>query len=889
MAILDTIKSPWNGEGGSEQTAIAKSCPNCGTRLEFTDADKYVTCEGCEISFTVAELLNAPSAAMATAAPAALDLSSIVIESAESGLIYLESFFENYDWDAYKNSSTILIKDLNTMVEKNKIRQGAVAAAWRLDYESVATPLSKKLEGLAGLEAKMAEEHNGKDSTGVLAYFDRYKGIAVALIDNRDKLIKRMENDLAYAKKLGLDAALWEAKSAELTALTKALKAVKNPEAPLDLAQVADKQKKIDREMVRIFKEKGIDVAAEYKNACSYYAQNTNDKRAALKIFESIRGYGDSLAYIEKINKYFNYYGKFFNFFGTNFVYKVREGASLPLINPTAKSDKKSKSEPPSEEETYTGQTLALHEVVDGEAAEKPLIENISQIIAYYGSKLFYLKLGKTICSFDLGSKINTELYTAKKPSDLKIFADTKANTVYYSTDKTAIFFRSRLDLVVDNPGCFAKLLGKGQTIHSRRNNYAVYKLDLLNDTCEIVIDQIVDIIDRRGDYLFYTVAEELAKGEVETEETEKDLRKLSVMAMHTATGKQETVFKENCDIKAIWENKIVYTLYAPNRYNLDLHVFDIDTKSDVLIEKNVYSFLTVTEGRIFYYVGNSTYRPLFSNNLEGTDRVEIMTNIERIVKVEAGWIYVMKGSSRNALLVKISTDGKQRLVICSQFQKSVKVTDSYIYYVDTRNSLRVVRSDGQDNLLIAENIDLNNVIVDHNCIYYLRRERVGAKMGASLYRMDIDGHNIRKLLFNVISMKNYDDNTLYVERADQIRFNIFFPAPSKKAEREEVKTFDLTRYYKYDKTSGELDNVLTVGMPHPKKYEATGCFGKKSELEPIFTEIPIEDDFEEKGERAGTAMSEQVAEKEEEDAAAAAKAASNPLKGCNLLSRFKK
>ena len=56
---------------------------------------------------------------------------------------------------------------------------------------------------------------------------------------------------------------------------------------------------------------------------------------------------------------------------------------------------------------------------------------------------------------------------------------------------------------------------------------------------------------------------------------------------------------------------------------------------------------------------------------------------------------------------------------------------------------------------------------------------------------------------------------------------------------------------------------MLVVGMPHPKKYEATGCFGKKSDLEPIFTEIPIEEEFEEQGERAGSALTAQMEEQQ--------------------------
>ena len=129
---------------------------------------------------------------------------------------------------------------------------------------------------------------------------------------------------------------------------------------------------------------------------------------------------------------------------------------------------------------------------------------------------------------------------------------------------------------------------------------------------------------------------------------------------------------------------------------------------------------------------------------------------------------------------------------------------------------------------------------------------------------MDIEGHNVRKLLFDVRSMKNYDDNTLYVERDDKIRFHIVFPAPRKKDEKEFDETFDLTRYYRFDKNTYEMENILTVGMPHPSKYQLKGCIlGKKKDLESIFTEIPIEEEFEEQGERAGSALTAQMEEQQ--------------------------
>lgn len=871
MAILDTVKnqiptlSAEEAPARPSATLIKKLCPKChGSMLEFYENDDYVDCFACDESISVRDLLRSSESNFGAADGGSASL-AVVVDSPESGLIYLENFFANYDWEMYNQETGILIREIDDMVENNKIRQGASPVSWLLDFRSVSIPLRKRLEGLDALEAELVAGYSA-DNTGIMDLFDRYKNNVDALITNKPALLKRLQNDISFAERQGLDDANLQEMRAEAETLTAALEKVKEVQKLVDLPAVAEKQARIDKEMISAFKAKGIDVVAEYKNACMYFNQNTRDKRVALRTFESIRGYADSISYIEKINRYFNYYHKFFHFFDTDYVFKTHAGA-VPVLDPTAKSEKKgcfskkSKPLPLSEEDAYTGDTLELYEVVNGEPAAEPILKSITSIIKYYGSILYYVKLGRMVCAFDLATGNHVELLAAENASDLKVCADNQERYCYMGRAGKSIYIRKRLDVIIEKAGCKDKLFGKKDTVVERRNNYAVYELKLDDCTCNLMLDQVVDIIDRRDQYLFYTVAEELPHGEVETEETRRALKKLAIMAMNTATYEKEVIFKEDCDIRAISGTKIVYTRRAPNRFNLDLHVLDMVTKQDLTVEKNIYRFLAVINGKIFYYVGNKNYQPLFSNNYEGTDRVEIMTNVERVIGVIAGWIYVMKGYGRNALLVKISADGKQRLIICSQFRQSVKITDSHIYYVTSGNALRVVRSDGKENTLIAEDIDLNNVCVDKDCIYYLRSEWTGKRTNKSLYRMDMDGHNVSKLLFNVNSMKNYDDRTLYVEREDQIRFRILFPALHKKDERETVDTFDLTRYYRYDKETGEMKNILTVGMPHPSHYEAKGCLGKKTDLETVFTEIPIEDEFEEKGERAGTALFEQAAE----------------------------
>ena len=895
MAILDTIKNQFNQNQASEEDesprgkVIKKLCPNChGSTLEFYETDTVATCYACDESISVAELLAAPASADGAVASAGAAVAvPVMVDSPESGLVYLENFFSNYDWNAYNRNAVILLSDINKMVEDNKIKQGASPASWLLDFLSVSIPMKMKLKGLEPQEAEVAAAYNGVDNTAALSIFDRYRNITNALLNQKDALIKRMENDITFAKRQGLDAEKVQEISAELEAIKAALAGLKRVNEITDLTAVAKKQEKINTDMIQSFKEKGIDVVAEYEKACKYYEQGGNDKRLALQIFESIRGFGKSLSYIQKINYYFNYHGEFFNFYGGYYVYKTHEGNKIAL-DPTddggkkgclakkggnaaaavAKSgkkgclSKKGGEDGLSEEDAFSGNTLELYEVVNGEPADEPILKGITDIIKYYGSVLYYVKLDKIICAFDLATRVSTELMRVENAEDLKLSAN-NGKYYYFNKTSTAMYILKRLEFVTEKAGCKDILRGKKDMPIEHRNNYEVYELNFVKGTCERVINEIVDIVYSRDNFLFYTYADEIPAAQNDKDNRlPKPVPKLNVMVMNTDTHKSATLFKEDCKVVSLVGTRIIYTKRKPNRLNLDLHVFDMATKTDNLIENNIYSYLTNENGRVYYRVGNERFAPLFSNNFEGTDRLEVITHLSRVAMISAGWMYIIKGSGRNTALFKVSVDGKQRLFICSQFKETVKITDSHIYYITVDGDLRVVRSDGRENTFIAENINASKVQIDDNYIYYLRREPVSSIFkGNSLYRMDMSGHNIRKLLFNVVSMKNYDDNTLYVEKEDKIRFHIFVPAPRKKDEKEYDETFELTRYYKYDKATGEMDNILTVGMPHPEKYEAKGCLGKKKEMESIFTEIPIEDDFEEIGERAGATFNEQLGE----------------------------
>jgi hypothetical protein len=98
--------------------------------LWFKKSDKVVEC-CCNNEYTPSELLSGASNgnAAAAAAPVAADLFQLV-DNPESGIIYLESRFATYNWEAYCEDAAIIIPEIDAMVEKNKIKHHDL---WILD------------------------------------------------------------------------------------------------------------------------------------------------------------------------------------------------------------------------------------------------------------------------------------------------------------------------------------------------------------------------------------------------------------------------------------------------------------------------------------------------------------------------------------------------------------------------------------------------------------------------------------------------------------------------------------------------------------------------------------------------------------------------------------
>lgn len=840
-----------------------RTCPKCGFNLVFEDITKPVYCECCEQ--TIAWDTDRTAAASSDDTVASTSMAMTVpammgFDNPESGIVFIENFFDNYNWTPYMLSPDIKIREIAKVVDNNKMTNGACAISWYLDYKALAYPLRKKIEGLAKHQQEMADLYNPVDPSDALALFDSYQRVCRALVNNKECVFKQLDNAIKYAEKFNLEAARMSEIKNDYTALKAAFeKEVVITKEISDIPAYAAARDAASKKIAEELAAKGIDAATTYQQAVNFYNDANPNKSTALALFEKVRGYGDSVLYIKKINQYFNFDDTMYRAFGKYYIYKAEDYTptlDLKNLGEIAKKVKKAKKEAapaPESTEPTAVKALSLYEVVDGKPAKESSIKGIDQIIGCYGGRLYYFKSNDGIYCYDVFT--HTEAAICKgKNSDFK----NESNEYEYgkSSDGSSFYVKKKVtkEILPEAKGCavmkkFKKDAAPVSTFDPL-NPYCVVSIDMKTNTCTTIVQKLAAVAERHNDKLFYTLLEkpEPAKSGCLNKLTGKTPKepevKTRLMVCDVAKGMNKQVLDDDCEIHTVYNDYIVYSLWMPNELNKDLHVLNIYTGKDIIVEQNIFNYFAIYGGKVYYTVGNKDYCPLVSNNFEGTDRREIMPRVANIIGERGGWLYVKKGYKKNAALFKVSLDGTEIVPLCSQFSHIAReIEDNYIYYVDVFNSLRVMRIDGKENRKLADNV--TKVFPSDEGLYYVRNEYVEANTKAlSLYLMDKGGRNVKKIKFNVDVVQNDPTtDTIYYSKEENLRFRVYLPGKEAEAVYEFHK---INRFYVMDKNTGESKLVLTIGWPEGSTE--TGCLFRKKKVEYIYEVAPVILSYKRKG-----------------------------------------
>ncbi|MBQ9118199.1 MAG: DUF5050 domain-containing protein [Clostridia bacterium] len=822
---------------------LSGTCPGCGQPLAYTSGknDETIECPSCGRLVVAAELMSSNPASSESAQRTKVNAIASAImgfDNPESGVVFIENFFDNYDWADYQKHADVYIDELDEVVENNKMKNGAVPTAWYLDYKSVAVPVRKKIEGLAELSKQIGEKYAPDAEMDMFQIYDSYGNICKALTAEKETLFKRLDNSVKYAEKFALDKTRLSEIKADLTAL-KALfdKEVKEVDDISKMPAYIAAQTAYDKVKSKEFAENGIDAKSVYEEALEQFNGENPNKRTALSLFEDVRGYKDSVKYIDLINQYFSFNSELYRCFGKHFIFKKETYTSTLDVSAL----KKKKGAAPAEAQ-QSASALSLYEIVNGEPEKEPIVKGITQMIACYGSKLYYFKENQGICSFDVFNKLESTIDEGKM-AEYRINGDLKCAVVNKGRSFYVQKFYSKK---IAASGCGAKKQ-PAATETVTENPYSIIVVDMVHNTSTTVVPRLTEMVEIFEDSLFYTFLDKeitTTKGSgCGAKATTTTTPKIVFMVCDLVTGENKQVLDQDCMIHGVYDGKVVYSQYEPNALNQDLYVYDLATDESKLIEKNIYNFFTLKKDKIYYLVGNEEYCPLIRNSFDGSAREEIMQNVEEIINVIGDWLYVKKGrkGSLNSAIVKVSGDGKKRVLLCTQYKSNAEIQGNFVYYVDIFNALRCVRIDGKKNIRIAK--DVYRVWSTTDCLYYVRYEQVGEKEKAlSLYKMDKEGHNVRKLSFNVQAV-TYDklNKTLYFKKKESAIFKAYKPHHEKEAVQQ---VYELDKFYTMDMNTEETKLVLTLGLPHANEVKS-GCGGKKTDIDMVYEEVPFTRSYE--------------------------------------------
>lgn len=835
----------------SEKQILTVNCPFCASVVEYNSGSSVATCGSCDRSFDVQKALKESETSHYSGPTSVASLqaggfkTSITpvqaIDDSENGLAYINNFFDKHDWEEYKYSSEIFISEIVDMVEKIKMKNAASCSTWELDFVTVSTLVNKKIEGLTKLREEIVEPFTGEDDTELLDELDNISRVSSALIAGRRLIIQNLKTDIEYFVKYG--GAKTKAAEFEkvLKQLEKNIGTVTHIDDLYQIPEIQEKIKKKEKEVLKKYEAMGLDVESIYAEAIKNYEEGKQTK--AVELLYSIREYKDCARRISYINSMFRFGSEYYRFGNYSFAKGKNvklEGNRENLLN--MKNIKSSMQKVDAEQNQETDKGLfALYPVTDAMVEKDPLIADIASIICSFGSNIYYVGKKQTIKVYNLDNKTTTTLMKLHGNATLVDFNE--ENSHYFSKDGRKLLFKTTINTLIKQEaagGCSKKASQPiAPKVAKKVNNFNLHVINLATSEINHIGEEVTDIVDAFNDEVFVTISFKDEEKNVTTK----------LYEYRFDTNSVSSVLNENCAIHNVVNNHVIFSKWDPNSLNENLYSFSMETRETILIEDNIYNYFDIINDRVYYTVGNLTNLPLFSNSIKGDDRKEILNNVESIFAIKAGYMYAVKShGGLNKRLVKISADGNTRYTVCGNFSKIIQIVNGYVYFLDRNDCLRIVRSDGCKERLIAENVDPDNVIVSTNYIFFTRREVVGRKVvGQSLYRLDLSGHNLKKLVFNVLKVQDYDTEYLYYSKKLVERYECVVRQPNGQTDKS-VSDYNLSVIYKFSKTNFTSEEILVTGRPSdkttPVENQASGCGSKKQKqkfIHTTYTKLPLQ------------------------------------------------
>ena len=723
-------------------------CPTCGGDLRSANDGKEMVCVYCEnVIVPVDETPAVVQKENNTANGGSVRIEGIKTPS--SALAYMEQFFEEYDWEAFSYSQSLSVSAMDRLADSLKITSADDKKTWFVCFKAIYVPFSRKAEFCKNILESIVKSYKNGD-LDAYSKFDAYKRITDDLRAGMNDIIAKLGKILCKAEKYGASAD----EIAELEACIKNIKGLCTVNIYSDIESVPEIIAFINEKntyIAQTLASKGIDAQREYDKA--KYLIREKKYVEALHTLRLLQGYSDSHSLIEQLDKYF-------------LISDVLEiGGKLYLY-------KKSNAD---------SAGLNLYPAIDSKFSDKPVIEDIDQIITNYADILYYLGNDRTLYKFDFSANVKTKLYNNRL---------SKKNIHVYGR---------RVFLVGETSGDFD-------------NKTNIVELDTPTGNVKVLIENIKAATAFNGNKIVYSIA--VPKSETQDAKTEYMTCILDVNTMRSIT-----LGMKDITVEGYIKNCAVYTRIAPNEYNRDLYIKSLTTdEPERLIEANIFRFCNIIENKIFYYIGNSNNETLININPDGTQRQEWGHYTSKLLFSQGGWIYYIRSAGYTSILCKSKLGTDDFTVIATDIEEFIEIKNGYLYYIDGDSDLMKVRMDGSNLQTLCDDVDTVLSVKENKIVFISSDDTIirgegetrRSKDVKSIYAVDFTGSGRCKLAYDVKTAKAYDENTVYYissEKTDSLN-------------DEEIQLQDVL--YKLDVETNTVQKLICLNI----QKQASGCSG---------------------------------------------------------------
>lgn len=429
-------------------------------------------------------------------------------------------------------------------------------------------------------------------------------------------------------------------------------------------------------------------------------------------------------------------------------------------------------------------QTMNLYRTAHGEIIDKPVIKGIKRIVINYADVLYYIDRKNRLRKYNLSKNTDERL----------------CNNIYLKGEIYA--YDRRVFLTV-----------KASRDESSRSTSTVVELDSATGKVKKFLKGISEILSLTESKMIYTVFSKKSS-KYETNIIDVDTKNIVRLG------------SKQINVEGFVDDFVIYTQMSPNEFNKNLYVRSFKGGSyETLIEKNIYKFCDVINGRLFYYVGNAKNKSLININLDGTERREWSLYISSLLFEQGGWVYFIRKSGYNAILCKARTDGSCFTVIAKDIDKFIEIKNGYLYFINDVSALMRVRMDGSNLEKLCDDVEEVLSVKENKIVFIsvdgkIKSDDEGVtrtKTVKSLYAVDFTGGGKTKLAYDIKSAKKYGENTVYYVAAKEINSSYV------------VLRQDEEILYSLDVETGHSEKLLKLGvcrrMPPVALLIAAGAF----------------------------------------------------------------